>query len=211
MNIFIGAILAIVYIISPGPVIVETVHRGVLGGFRGAFLLQLGALIADLLLACLTLYGITQFMGNTSMQFSLSMAEMSFLVILGLLSLRQGWHITLSTVRSPTSDVDIVLPVPGRANLGHFLVGLGLALANPYGIFFWMSVEHMMLHSSSHMMYFLFGFFLSGVVVSLIIAKLVSLSARRITPGILRLTSFSLGLLLIGMGLNLGYAALLHP
>jgi len=210
MDVMLGAMLGVVYILSPGPVIVETVRRGVRAGFRGALLLQVGALAADLILASLALYGLTRFMGNPTIQFVLSMTGMGLLFGLGIISLRQCWGSSLRKAQDSTTET--ICRVVAKTSSGHFVIGLGLAFANPYGLLFWMSIEKTILHqASSYLVHFLLGFFVAGLVVSVVIAKLVCLSSRWLTPNMSRLTAFTLGVAMIGMGLNLGYAAVLYP
>jgi chemosensory pili system protein ChpE len=210
MDIVFGAMLGVVYILSPGPVIVETVRRGVRSGFRGALLLQVGALAADLILASLALYGVTRFIGNPTFQFVLSITGMGLLFGLGIISLRQCWGSSLR--KTQESSAEAGRKVVAQTSSTHFVIGLGLAFANPYGLLFWMSIENTILHqASSYLVHFLLGFFVAGLVVSIVIAKLVCVSSRWLTPGMSRLTAFTLGVVMIGMGLNLGYAAIIYP
>jgi threonine/homoserine/homoserine lactone efflux protein len=51
MNILICALMGLAYVAPPGPVNLETVRRGVAGGFRAGLVLQLGAVLGDLLYA----------------------------------------------------------------------------------------------------------------------------------------------------------------
>jgi threonine/homoserine/homoserine lactone efflux protein len=82
-----------------------------------------------------------------------------------------------------------------------------LAMANPYGIAFWLAIDGAMLRGArGQAPIFLGGFFLGALLVALTIALLVGKSHTRITPWIVRLASYGFGMALIGFGLSLGYA-----
>jgi threonine/homoserine/homoserine lactone efflux protein len=201
MEFLLGVLLAAIYVISPGPVNLATVQRGWIGGFQAALAVQLGALAGDLAYALLALTGLGLFVADAAAQILLGIAGASLLLCLGGAALCQSWRagrIPRAHVASTACDA---------SKLRHFWMGLVLAVANPYGIAFWLSVDSAILRSSHHhTVAFLSGFFLSNLLAALIIALLVGRSRLCVTPWVLRLASCGFGLALIGFGLTLGYA-----
>jgi hypothetical protein len=59
-DIVLGIVIGVAYIATPGPVNIETIRRGVMGGFRVALAIQLGALIGDLTYALVALAGLAR-------------------------------------------------------------------------------------------------------------------------------------------------------
>jgi chemosensory pili system protein ChpE len=200
MEFLLGILLAVVYTASPGPVNLATIQRGWSGGFAAALAVQLGALAGDLTYALMALAGLGFWMAHTSAQTLLGVAGASLLLWLGAASLRQGWQ------AAPSVCADAAAVV-ARSPRHNFWTGMLLAVANPYGVAFWLSIDSAMLHGApDHVAAFLGGFFLGALLVALGVALLVGHSRVRITPWVVRLASYGFGVALIGFGLTLGYA-----
>jgi homoserine/homoserine lactone efflux protein len=201
MEVVLGMVIAIAYSISPGPVNIETVRRGWTSGVQGALLFQLGALLGDLAYAILALAGIGLFVAQAGAQILLGIAGASLLLYLGGSSLRQSWRgagILTAPARPTTKRCD-------------FSTGIVIAIANPYAMLFWLSINGTILQSTHYYAAtFLSGFFLGGLLTALVIALLAGRSGSLITPRVFRLASCSFGLILVGFGLTLGYATVLR-
>jgi threonine/homoserine/homoserine lactone efflux protein len=205
MEVVLGMVIAIAYGISPGPVNIETVRRGWTSGVQGALLFQLGALLGDLIYAVLALAGIGLFVAQAGAQILLGIAGTSLLLYLGGSSLRQSWYGTGIPTASASS---VARPATKRCD---FSTGMVIAIANPYAMLFWLSIDGTMLQSTDYYAAtFLGGFFLGGLLVALVIALLAGRSGSLITPRVSRLASCSFGLILVGFGLTLGYATVLR-
>jgi len=199
MEFALGVLLAVVYVASPGPVNLATIQRGWAGGFSAALAVHLGALVGDLSYALLALTGLGFCVAQAGAQTLLGIAGASVLLWLGAASLRQGW--------SPT-----IHPAAGSiaSSRRSFWAGMALAIANPYGVAFWLSIDDALRRAEhSHASAFLGGFFLGGLLVALALAFLVGRLRRHIRPWVLRVASYGFGVVLIGFGVSLGYAAAL--
>jgi threonine/homoserine/homoserine lactone efflux protein len=90
-----------------------------------------------------------------------------------------------------------------------FWIGLGLAVANPFGPAFWLTVSGSIGQQSQvHAVTFLSGFVLGTLLSSLLIALLAGQWRARLTPRIIRLALSACGLILIAFGLGLGYTTI---
>src|SRR5215213_9994532 len=92
MEFSLGILLALIYVISPGPVNLATVQRGWIGGSQAALAIQLGAFAGDLAYALLALTGLGLFMVAAGVQMLLGIAGASLLLCLGGVALCQVWR-----------------------------------------------------------------------------------------------------------------------
>ncbi len=126
-----GALMAISMSAPPGPVTMETVRRGLGGGFRPALYVQLGSVIGDLTWCGLALLGLAPLVQIAWVRLALSVAGVALLVYLGLTGLRDA----LAAPR--------VAPAPAAVSAGHggaFRSGLAISMANPMAVGYWLSV-----------------------------------------------------------------------
>src|SRR5262245_8260235 len=86
-----GVIMAISMSAPPGPVTMETVRRGLGGGFRPALFVQLGSVIGDLTWCGLALLGLAPLVQIAWVRSALSVAGVVVLLYLGLTGLRDAW------------------------------------------------------------------------------------------------------------------------
>ena len=208
MNVALAIMLGLAYVASPGPVNIETLRRGLAGGFRIALALQLGSLIGDLFWASLALAGVGLLLTHAAAQTILGGIGTILLVYLGCSALG-SWR-TIAAVARPagasTSQRQPAAPTAWRMAW----TGAAIATANPFGPAFWLSIGGAMAGSAQqHPATFLGGFFLGALLAAVGIALLVGIGHARITPQRMRLATSGCGLALIGCGLMVGYTTVL--
>ena len=115
----------------PGPVTMETVRRGLGGGFRPALFVQLGSVIGDLTWCGIALLGLAPLVQIGWMRIGLSAAGVALLLYLGLTGLRQA---LITRAASP------LLATADGGDAGAFRSGLAISMANPMAIGYWLSV-----------------------------------------------------------------------
>lgn len=120
-------VLGFAYASAPGAVNTEALRRGLKHGFLPSFLVQVGALVGDLLWAVVGLTGVALFFHIVTIQVILGVAGVAFL-------LRMAWMSFLDA-RKP-----INMPESSVKTERNFLTGLVFSLANPFGIAFWSGV-----------------------------------------------------------------------
>ena len=208
MNAALAIMLGLAYVASPGPVNIETLRRGLVGGFRVAIALQLGSLIGDLFWACLALAGVGLLLTHAAAQAVLGIASTALLLYLGCSALRSWRAIVAVAAPAGTSTSQARPAAPTAWRMAW--TGAAIATANPFGPAFWLSIGGAMGHGAQqHPAAFLGGFFLGALLAAVGIALLVGIGHARITPRLVRLATSGCGLALIGCGLMVGYTSVL--
>jgi chemosensory pili system protein ChpE len=126
-----GVIMAISMSAPPGPVTMETVRRGLGGGFRPALFVQLGSVIGDLTWCGVALLGLAPLVQIGWVRAGLSVAGVALLLYLGVTGLR-------GVIQSQPAG-----PAPTAAagtGGGAFRSGLAISMANPMAVGYWLSV-----------------------------------------------------------------------
>jgi len=115
----------------PGPVTMETVRRGLGGGFRPALFVQLGSVIGDLTWCGVALLGLAPLVQIGWVRATLSVAGVGLLLYLGASGLREA------LIARPAAAV---LGAQAAGHAGAFRSGLAISMANPMAIGYWLSV-----------------------------------------------------------------------
>lgn len=119
--------LGVAYEAVPGAVNAEAMRRGFSGGFRPAFLIQLGSLVGDVAWAALGLTGAAMLVAWDAVAVALGLVGAAFLFALAraaFIDAIRGRHPEAAAARG------------GRP----FAVGLVFGLANPAGLAFWTGI-----------------------------------------------------------------------
>jgi threonine/homoserine/homoserine lactone efflux protein len=58
MDVVLGVMLGLAYVVAPGPINIETVRRGLVGGWKHGFAVQIGAVCGDVAYAILAWAGL---------------------------------------------------------------------------------------------------------------------------------------------------------
>jgi len=126
-----GVIMAISMSAPPGPVTMETVRRGLGGGFRPALFVQLGSVIGDLTWCGVALLGLAPLVQIGWVRTGLSVAGVALLLYLGVTGLRGAIQ------PRPTGPAPMAA---AGASSGAFRSGLAISMANPMAVGYWLSV-----------------------------------------------------------------------
>ncbi|MEO3947608.1 LysE family transporter [Gorillibacterium sp. CAU 1737] len=186
-----------------GPINAAQMDRGLRKGFLHAWLVGVGAMLADGIFMLLVYFGVIHFLSIPFMQTFLWLFGFFILTYIGVESFRSVGKLTSSTDDNKDSL------------LKSFTAGFLMSLLNPLSILFWLGIygsvltdmvktydaQGVLLYSSAIM---------TGILVWDVSMALLSSSFRRmLTPRLLSLLSIVSGLSLIGFGLYFGYQALL--
>jgi threonine/homoserine/homoserine lactone efflux protein len=188
--------LGLAYSAAPGAVNTESLRRGLTRGYRAALLVQIGALLGDLVWAALALAGIGLFLTDRSVQALLGVAGGCFLLRLGWSALQQAWRGGLPGAH-------------GREDRGDLATGIVFSVANPFGLAFWTGVGGGMatVGGAAPALYdasvFLAGFAFGALVWCLGAAGIIGWGRRFVRAGLFRWISALSGLALGYFGLRL--------
>lgn len=160
--------LGLVYNVAPGPVLAETVHRSVAGGFRAGLAVQLGSLTGDALWAALGLAGIGFLLQSEALRGPAALIGAGYLMWLALDAWRRAGSTRPATVSQERDQ--------GSEALRS---GIILSLTNPQAVAFWAAVGSALgaigaaEPTAADYGFFYAGFLLSSVLWALTAAALV--------------------------------------
>lgn len=123
-----GMVIGVALAAPIGPINIEIVARGIRHGFRNGWYVGLGALSADTVYATIVVSGLTPIADRPALRVPLFLAGAAMLGWVGINSLR--------TATNPAPDVRADTPRGKRS----FMTGFLVALLNPMGIVYWLSV-----------------------------------------------------------------------
>lgn len=193
MSAIMGVLLAVAYKAPPGPVTIETFRRGCAGGLAPALAFQGGALMGNLILAGVALFGAHLVVADSRLALLTQIVGAALLVHLGLSALHGA----------PTAD-------EGRrgdestSSLRGVLLGTTISLANPVALLFWFALAHRAVGTGGDQGSFLAGFTVGLTLTSLAIAIAAALAHQRLSPRLIRLVGQGCGLAMILFGLRMG-------
>ncbi|MDE0395817.1 MAG: LysE family transporter [Gammaproteobacteria bacterium] len=160
--------LGLVYNAAPGPVLAETVHRSVAGGFRAGLAVQFGSLAGDALWAALGLAGVGFLFRSEALRGPAALIGAGYLLWLALDAWRRAGSTGPATVCRERDD--------GSEALRS---GIILSLTNPQAVAFWAAVGSAFgaigaaEPTAADYGFFYAGFLLSSVLWALAAAALV--------------------------------------
>jgi chemosensory pili system protein ChpE len=195
-----GAVMAISFSAPPGPVTMETVRRGLRGGFRPALLVQLGSIIGDVAWCALALLGLAPLVQLASVRVLLAVAGVAVLLYLGAAGVREAFR---------ARGAGLVLAAPAGDARSAFRSGMAISLANPMAVGYWLSVGGALVAagvagaSLPQTSAFMLGFIGGTLAWAFIMALAVRWSRVLVTPAVHRWVHFACGAALMAFGLSL--------
>ena len=193
-----GAAIALAFSAPPGPVTMETIRRGLRGGFGPALRVQLGSIIGDLTWCLAALVGLAPLVQVMWIRIALGVIGVGVLIYLGFLGIRDS-------LKPPTPTATAA----ALENKGAFRSGLWISMANPMAVGYWLGVGGTLVAagvigaSLSQTTAFVLGFVAAVFVWSFVVAFAVRFGKQWMTPGLFRVVTFACGLTLIFFGLSL--------
>jgi chemosensory pili system protein ChpE len=173
-----GLIMAISMCAPPGPVAMETVRRGLRGGFRPALNVQLGSIIGDVTWCGLALVGLAPLVQIGWVRVLLAVGGVGVLLYLGAVGVRDAFAArqALGAEKSP------------HEHRGAFRSGLAISMANPTAIGYWLSVGGALIatgvagNTPAQLAVFISGFILGTVAWAFLMAGAVRWGANILSP-----------------------------
>jgi chemosensory pili system protein ChpE/L-lysine exporter family protein LysE/ArgO len=168
---------------APGPVFAETVRRGIAGGFRLAFAVQLGSLVGDAAWAAVGLLSIALLLQLDALRVPIGLFGAGYL-------LRLAWD----SWRAARDEFVIQAPPGADPHRAALVSGLFLSLTNPQHLAYWAAVGSALgafgiSHPTiAHYGVFFAGFLASSITWMFVMSALVDRVFRRIGARWARLT-----------------------
>jgi L-lysine exporter family protein LysE/ArgO len=179
-----------------GPINVEIVRRGLRSGFLSGWLVGIGAITGDTMYCLMVIAGIAPLVDHQIVRTVLWSAGGGFLIYL-------GYH----SLRAAVRDRQMMKVDVGRVEQRSYLTGLLMALFNPMGIVFWLSIGGAVVASTVEQAHSDAGTVsvVIGVIAGLslwitILSALTRVGRRFVTDRLFRLINVASGLILLGFG-----------
>lgn len=197
-TIFAGALIAISFSAPPGPVAMETVRRGLRGGFTPALRVQLGSIIGDLMWCAIAMLGLAPLAQVPALRLAFGVAGVGLMIYLGVMGIRDSLKKSAGEQQAASA-----------IKSGAFRSGMAISMANPMAVGYWLSVGGALIaagavgQSAAQTGSFVGGF-LGGVFAWAFLMAFAARWGRRVmTPPIFRVVDFSCGAALVVFGLAL--------
>lgn len=193
-----GALIAISLSAPPGPVALETIRRGVKGGFLAALNVQLGSIIGDSAWCLAALIGLAPLVQIGFVRITLGVVGVGLLLYLGFIGMRDALKPPASTGTQSSEP-----------KYGAFRAGMAISLANPQAIGYWLSVGGALVaggavgQSLGQTATFITGFLAGVLFWSFIMAFAVRFGQKFLNPLAFRTVTFICGATMIFFGLTL--------
>ena len=175
-----ACVLGFVYSAAPGAVNTEALRRGLKKGFFPSFMVQIGALLGDLVWAIVGLTGVALVFRFMAVQIILGIAGVAFL-------LRMAW-LSFIDARKPIE----LNKTANDKEQRDFVTGIIFSIANPFGIAFWGGLgggfaAHIAgMPLINKLLYLFLGFSVGAFVWCIGISSLVAWSRKFVGEKILR-------------------------
>ncbi len=197
-----GLALGFLFNATPGAVFAETLRRGLRGGFRPAFDVQLGSLVGDATWAVAGLTASGALLAIPAVRLPLAAAGAVYLLWLGV----QGLRDALAT-RDPAEGPRAAAPAAAVHRAGAVRAGVLLSVTNPQNIGFWAAVGAVVpalggpQPAAADLVWFFAGFIASSVAWCFICAALVAWMRHALPDLMVRALHLTCGAFLLGLAL----------
>jgi threonine/homoserine/homoserine lactone efflux protein len=205
MSVFLGYIFLGLSLAAPiGPVNAAQLDRGIKNGFFHAWLVGLGATVADALYMFLVFVGVVQFIKIPIVQTFLWLFGFFVLVYTGIESVSGAGRIQIDNMKSKR-----------ESHAKSFFSGFFMSLFNPLTILFWLGIFGSILaktvttYGTEEVILYSVAIFIGITVWDLTMASFASTLRKYLTTRLLTVISIISGFSLIGFGVYFGIQALL--
>ena len=200
-----GAVMAISFCAPPGPVALETIRRGLRGGFGPALQVQLGSIVGDVTWCALALVGLAPLVQVAWVRALLSVTGVGVLVYLGTAGLREALA-SRPALAGANADAG---PPPRQ---GAFRSGMAISMANPTAVGYWLSVGGALVAAgvagttAGQTTAFILGFIGGTITWAFLTAFVVRWGRMLMTPRVFRLVNLGCSAALLVFGISLALA-----
>ncbi|NWL88000.1 MULTISPECIES: LysE family transporter [unclassified Paenibacillus] len=202
MNIWISHLLLGLSLAAPiGPINAAQIDRGIKGGFLHAWLVGLGAMVADGIFMLLVYFGVIHFLNIPFMK--------TFLLLFGFFILTYIGVESLLTV----GKTGMEMRGGHESHVKSFSAGFVMSISNPLSILFWMGIYGSVLadmiakYDAKRVLLYSCAIMAGIMLWDVAMALVASMFRRFLTGRLIGAVSVISGLSLIGFGLYFGYEA----
>ncbi len=200
-----GAAIAISFSAPPGPVTMETIRRGLRGGFGPALRVQLGSIIGDFTWCAAALIGLAPLAQIGIVRNLLGVVGVCLLIYLGAMGIRDAFPKDAS--RKKQSAVETTVNAENKH--GAFRAGAAISMANPMAVGYWLSVGGALAASGAvganpgQTVSFVAGFILGTLLWAFLMAFAVRWGKQLLNPTAFAAITFGCGAAMVVFGFTL--------
>lgn len=202
MNVFLSYILLGLSLAAPiGPINAAQIDRGIRNGFIHAWLIGVGAVLADGIYMLAVYIGVNQFLDTAFMKAFLWLFGCFVLLYTGLESMINAGKLNLKDHRNREPLIK------------SFLSGFFMSISNPLTILFWLGIYGSILaktaasYETSQLILYSSAIFIGLLLWDIMMASISSNFKKYLTPSLLIFISFLSGFSLMGFGVYFGIQA----
>jgi len=203
MSAFFGYVILGISLAAPiGPVNAAQITKGITGGFTHAWLVGLGAMVADAIYMAIVYLGVFHFLETPFMQTLLWSFGCFVLIYTGVDSIvNAGKEIKMNKIK-------------GNSQKKSFLYGFLLSLSNPLSMMFWLGIFGSVLaktvsnYDLDHVILYSAAIFVGLFIWDVSMAFVSSSFKKVLTAKLLGVISAISGISLIGFGVYFGVQAI---
>ncbi|WP_459501343.1 LysE family transporter [Bacillus sp. C1] len=188
-----------------GPINVAQINKGVKNGFWSAWLVGVGAMIADVIMMLLIYFGISTYLTTPVAQLCIWIFGFVTMLYLGYESIKdapkQAQHSITSEKEHPIKS---------------FLAGFAIAISNPLNIVFWIGIYGSVLTSAintigkEQALWYSTAIFAGIMLWDLFMATSIHFGRKFVNHVVMKWVSIFAGIILISFGIYFGYQAILE-
>ncbi|RFU64208.1 LysE family transporter [Bacillus sp. V59.32b] len=202
MSALIGYIFLGLSLAAPiGPINAAQLDQGIKNGFWNAWILGLGAALADAIYMALVYLGVVHFLETPFMKTFLWLFGFFVLTYTGIESVISAGKLSANEMRNKESLSK------------SFFSGFFMSISNPLTILFWLGIFGSVMANASakydfnHLLLICAAIFLGIVIWDISMAFMASIARKYLTPSLLKMISLLSGLSLVGFGFYFGIQA----
>lgn len=203
MNVFLSYILLGLSLAAPiGPINAAQIDRGIRNGFMHAWLIGVGAVVADAVYMLVVYIGVVQFLEMSFMKTFLWLFGCFVLIYTGVETLLNASKLNFDYKRSKERLVK------------SFFSGFFMSISNPLTILFWLGIYGSVLaktaasYESSQLILYSSAIFMGLLIWDIMMAGISSNFRKYLTTRLLIGISLLSGASLIGFGIYFGFQAM---
>ncbi|HHQ8914204.1 TPA: LysE family transporter [Bacillus cereus] len=200
MGIFLSYVFLGLSLSAPmGPINAAQLEKGIRSGFFHAWILGIGALLADVIYMALIYLGVIHFLEKDIIKLFLWSFGAFVLIYTGIESLKNANQISISNTRNDDSIIK------------SFFSGFFMSLSNPLTILFWLGIFGSILakaassYNKEQLLLYSFGIILGIFIWDITMASTSSIFRKILNSRILSLITVVSGISLIIYGLYFGF------
>ncbi|USL45550.1 LysE family transporter [Priestia megaterium] len=188
-----------------GPINAAQINKGIKNGFLNAWLVGVGAMMADVIMMLLIYLGLASVFTIPSVKLIMWIFGFIILCYLGYDSIKSASATVEENIHSQDKET------PFKSFISGFLI----AISNPLNIIFWVGIYGSVLTSAidkigkKEALIYSIAIFVGITCWDLFMATLVHFGRKRLKSNVLKWVSILAGIFLIGFGLTFGYQAII--